>query len=200
MVASLGARSVVTGLYDNFGQALRGHEFHSYDANGFGMIDTHHRLAMYVRVRMSAGHYGYMPDGNTPHEYGARHYSRSIHFLMAGNVNVFAAVTEEMFFGFERVPFEAWENISNHDTCWRDAIDSLITQIYFESCQDVHSHLPEELREAPIRTHTLNGLDRVDFAQISFSRSEGDDYRYDLKKVEQSGHEFKFVPKITEPV
>ena len=81
MVASLGARSVVTGLYDNFGQALRGHEFHSYDANGFGMIDTHHRLAMYVRVRMSAGHYGYMPDGRI------RYAGRFVIFYQSGFFN-----------------------------------------------------------------------------------------------------------------
>lgn len=35
-------------------------------------------------------------------------------------------------------PDDSWENISNHDSCWRSAIRDACTKIYFDQCEQVN--------------------------------------------------------------
>lgn len=71
------------------------------------------------------------------------HASCSAHILLYaktenGSVRTFFARRERCFDRYTNVPDEQWENISNHDSCWSDAIRSKLTRIYFDLADEVN--------------------------------------------------------------
>lgn len=73
-------------------------------------------------------------------------------FYMAfcGNTSVFVASQDdeddEGLRYFEAIPSDDWENLSNHDSCWRDAVRSFLIRQYFEMCDEVHPDMrPRDL-------------------------------------------------------
>lgn len=53
-----------------------------------------------------------------------------VFFLMCGNTNVFAYTHQGGYRYRTELPWESFTNISNHDTCWRDAIRSFLSRLY----------------------------------------------------------------------
>jgi hypothetical protein len=158
----------VAFFYEQFCKQLRGNEFHIYDSHGFS-ITKHQRTALYVSVDVGASHYGYEKDGNTEHEYGARHYRKLVHFLITGNVHVWTVKADFTGFPLSKIKPEDWENVSNHDTCWRtDGIHNALVDAYFESTTYVQEHLPEEMRDAPKDVSTFSHIDRVELKEIVY--------------------------------
>lgn len=71
------------------------------------------------------------------------HRRMSIHFLLygiskSGSVRTFFASNDRCFAKARNISCEDWENISNHDSCWKDAIRSKISEVYFRMCQEVN--------------------------------------------------------------
>lgn len=67
-----------------------------------------------------------------------------VHFVLCGNTNVFAYCADKRF---NYLPFEEFENTSNHDSCWRtDGVDSYLTGLYFKWADEIRQgRAPREL-------------------------------------------------------
>jgi hypothetical protein len=59
-------------------------------------------------------------------------------FALCGNTNTFAQTLSLA----ERQSIENWENISNHDSCWKDEINSYMNKIYFDMANKVNPEVP----------------------------------------------------------
>lgn len=93
------------------------------------------------------------------HRFGRR---MSIHFLLhgvskSGSVRTFFATDDNCFTKARNIPYENWENISNHDSCWRDAIRSKVSEVYFHMCKEVNADREnaglESIAPRDIHTH-----------------------------------------------
>jgi len=87
---------------------------------------------------------------------------QSIHFLLygvskSGSVRTFFAEDENCFMKARNIPCERWENVSNHDSCWRDAIRSKVNEVYFRMCDEVNEDRVRLGLEkiAPVSMHTM---------------------------------------------
>jgi hypothetical protein len=57
----------------------------------------------------------------------------SIYFVLCGNTNVFVAPRHA---GYVLEPAD-FDNLSNHDVCWRDAIQKYLNNIYFKWSEEI---------------------------------------------------------------
>lgn len=76
---------------------------------------------------------------------GARQV-RGLYFVLCGNTNTFAYQGDI----FESAPpCDKFENISNHDTCWRDSANNFINKHYFEMAGEIGGpKAPVDLHQA----------------------------------------------------
>ena len=174
------AATLVCSLYDG----LRHLMSHEYNRDYI-----HDAVAFSVNTQFSD--YGYKEDGNTEHEYGSNEVRSYVHLILCGNVHVWAYVGDEC--DPLKAPVDEWENISNHDSCWRDSIDSFLTRHQHKCCDKVQEHLPEKMRKAPkdVSTHHILGRflgkDIFAFVTIKFERDEtSGSYRFKLLNVKPS--------------
>jgi len=122
--------------------------------------------------------------------------SRNIFFLLCGNTNVWIAEQdphkeERRWGGINSIPLDAWKNTSNHDSCWRsDGVESPLSQIYFDMCDEVNRQLPEEDRVAPKDLSMFNTFgfgDIVKHVTIVHAAVEPTDtYRRKIVEVEKT--------------
>ncbi|BCG50272.1 hypothetical protein [Ralstonia phage RP13] len=112
---------------------------------------------MYFRVQMSMSNYGYEKDGNTKHDDWERHAYRTVHIVLLDPHYVFAAVSHKEK-EFSTLDPREFENLSNHDSCWKSALDK-IDQVQSEMYEACFSHMPDEHRKAPVYVHPHNRLD-----------------------------------------
>lgn len=111
-------------------------------------------------------------------------------FVMCGNTNTFALVSRDPWY---KMPWEQFENISNHDTCWRSAIDSFLGGIYFRWAEEINAELPEDRRKAPkdLSQHCFIGLRKHRMCTVTYKTDpdkeknrHGDTYFKKLVNVE----------------
>ena len=142
--------AAIAGIYD---QVRRQNEVvTSYEGRQHVHYDNNflkdRSVALHLVLEVTADNHGYEHDGNTHHEEWERHFGKEMHFLMTGNHNVFLAVVDWKWNYLKDISNSAWKNISNHDSVWRDAIQSSITELMFEAWDHCFKHMPEEhLRE-----------------------------------------------------
>lgn len=96
---------------------------------------------LYFLIRIESNFHGYEKDGNTHHEEWKGSCRKNLHIIIFQNNRVFAAEFND---NIREIP-EEWKNLSNHDSCWRDAIQSYITSKCFETFDTVHKNAPEEV-------------------------------------------------------
>ena len=185
-ILEINANSLVCGLYDK----LRGLLHHGLVEHTPAGQLLHRYDALVVSISTSFSHYGFEPDGNTLHEYGERYVQNYCHFLLCGNVHVWAYVgpcSEPM-----DVPLDEWQNTSNHNSCWRSDGMRPLSKLYFDSCDEVQEHLPERLQQAPNDVHhyctagRFMGESVFGFVEITFRQSDQDNYGYKLTSVARS--------------
>ena len=126
--------------------------------------------------------------------------NRRTNFFIAvtAHRNVFIAVQppDTRWINFSAVPLEAWENTSNHDSCWRsDGIDSPLTRLYFEFSEQINNELSEngkyrENEVAPVLMHdhsTFNFITPFDLVKITKSKDTKDNsgYRKRIVSIEK---------------
>jgi hypothetical protein len=47
---------------------------------------------------------------------------------------------------WKEIELNRWENVGNHDTCWIDAVESRINEVYFSMCEKVNPNIaPKDL-------------------------------------------------------
>lgn len=181
-VLEVQASNLVCSLYDRF-RSLLTNDF----AEGKNRCE-----ALLVSISTQFSHSGYAEDGNTLHEYGSSEVYTYAHFILCGNVYVWSYTGPEG--NPVKVPLEQWKNTSNHDSCWRsDGVNSILSTLYFDSCEKVQSHLPDEMRKAPKDVPHYNTMGRFmgssifSFIDIKFKRSDDNlNYRFELTDVKPS--------------
>lgn len=184
------ADSIIYSVYQNY---LRGtNPFRPQYDDELPRIALRNSTAALFSMSLSSSYYG--EDGNINNDSHVW-----IHFILCGGVNVWAVVTDNPT--PENLELDAWENISNHDSCWRDAIRNLLSSIYFQECDFVQRMVPEAERAAPKDIHTYATLDRFGgdpfrLIHVWFDTIPGDHaYGYVIKKIEPSLFKLGVVEK-----
>jgi len=125
------------------------------------------------------------------------HSYRNIFIVFCGGTNVFIAsqnttTAENRWHGISSVPLDAWENTSNHDSCWRsDGLDSPLSNIYFEMCKEVNEHLPKDCKCPPIEMTSLNNFgtfglgDVFQRVTVTHAADKDDSYRRKIVNIER---------------
>lgn len=81
-------------------------------------------------------------------DYNKREAGKSIRFFyiaFCGNTSVFTASRERLkdsglgLRHFSEIQPEEWDNIGNHDSCWRDSVRSFLSEQYFAMCEEVNA-------------------------------------------------------------
>ena len=95
------------------------------------------KLGLHMEIDMDFADHGYGADGST-RERKSKNVRRSIHFLFVRPSNytkVLVWETPQDAVGLNRSPVyeqKEWFLASDHDSCWRDAVGSKLTDIYFD--------------------------------------------------------------------
>lgn len=142
-----------------------------------------HGLVVTLDLRMS--HFSLGGD-----EY---HRSALVHTVLCGNTSVFTCTTRG-FRKWNEIPFEEWENTSNHDSCWRT--DGL------RHFHLLHCKFADEMNEE-IRSHGSNGLAPREFntfvslgtiagrpwthVRVDHERTPGENYKRRLLSIVDQG-------------
>lgn len=115
-----------------------------------------------------------------------------LHFVLyspfGGSVHTFVA--EQNFDGHEELNELAWENTSNHDTCWRtDGLRSPISKVYFRMADEINAVLVEQGYEgvAPARMDSRASLawgsEVWKLINVRVKRVPGESYLHHLEIV-----------------
>ena len=149
----------------------------------FGYGVGKRKTALYIRIRMQKSYHGYLEDGNTLSGYKDRTVCDYLHYIFSGNVSVWFAATNSPFLDTDP---SKYKNTSNHDSCWSSDGLRDISRIYFEQCEKVQDHLPENLKVAPAYVSDFSLLEKVSLVEITINSSEGNRYGYDLTSLKRS--------------
>jgi hypothetical protein len=77
---------------------------------------------------------------------GLRHVdtteSRYVHVLFSGGTSVWVNEVDVL----SRTPdIDGWNNIGNHDSCWRDVLNDYLTNVYLALSEQVNSEFEEDV-------------------------------------------------------
>jgi len=113
---------------------------------------------------------------------GKNFADKRVYFAFCGNVHVFYAEVSRLNLPFSKV--KAWENTSNHDTCWTSDGLHNISRDYFELCHKVN------LAKAPIRIKTgvqFRPIEDVIPVVMTLQVAKDNSYRYELVRIVNKG-------------
>lgn len=85
---------------------------------------------------------------------------RETHFvLFCGNTNVFHVrePDDQNIFDISEIPLDAWDNPSNHDTCWRSDGMAWITKTYFAMAKELENRTRIEIAPKDCSDHSTLG-------------------------------------------
>ncbi len=101
-----------------------------------------------ITATVSMDWYGYEKDGNTKSRYKERHARREIAFVFTANTTVCAFTTDNLFdLKYQQdFDFGQFEHLSDHDSCWRDAVGSYLSKLSWAMYEEVYGHLPKRLK------------------------------------------------------
>lgn len=86
-----------------------------------------------------------------------------IWFVLAGNCNAFAYFTEKHMWESE-LPYAEFENISNHDSCWRSSVGDFLTKIYFQWAKEIN----DDKAPRDLSTHCFLGLSCHELVSVTY--------------------------------
>lgn len=183
---------VITTLVEQFLLARKRHALRPSDCGAFTVNDavpehTNVRTgtyALYFRVKIDQENFGYEKDGNTFHKEWPRRSVQVVHVIVTRNHNVFVAIGG---WAATRPGVEEFRNVSNHDSCWRDAIATEIRNVECELYEECFSHVPDEHRPAPVMVPPFIHLESSGFNAFTVVKVKGtydnEDYRYTLDEI-----------------
>jgi hypothetical protein len=99
------------------------------------------KLGLMINVDMQIADHGYGADGNT-RERKELNVRMAVHFLFRRSSNYTKVLSWQpkkdakgldMFPVYAKEPLD-WHLMSDHDSCWRDAVGSHLTDMYFAAC------------------------------------------------------------------
>lgn len=115
--------------------------------------------------------------------------SASVHFVMCGNVNTFAWHTEKRGEYYSK-NLSAFENISNHDSCWRSEVENKINGLYFKWAEAIRHKTKSRKAPKDMSTHTSFGIgsDAPSLVTVHYKAKPKDEQKlgniYNLVKLE----------------
>ena len=105
-------------------------------------------LALYGCIEVSCENYGYERDGNTYRAEWEALSKHWLHFVLHKYHRVYMAVTLKPI-RFDELNTLSWSNPSNHDSCYRSAVESEVAQYYSKAYKKCWDHVPAEHRRSP---------------------------------------------------
>lgn len=113
--------------------------------------DDAQNVGLHLAIEVSVDNHGYMKDGNTHVATREAHFFRVLHFIITNRHRVYYAVSEV----HRRPKPEEYVNLSNHDSCWRSALDK-IDECEFEGYEHCFCHpgIPESERGSFYDNHS----------------------------------------------
>lgn len=108
--------------------------------------------------------------------------------ILCGGTSVFAIKRQENHkrFHWEHVLNNDWINLSNHDSCWRDAIQTFLNEVFRDLCKQVNDDaIPAHLKtEVNLGFSELFKLVNVDLI-VDKKREPGNDYWKKIINIEK---------------
>lgn len=109
-------------------------------------------------------------------------------FIISGNTSVWYALPA--WDSREEIPLSEFINSSNHDSCWRDGVQTPLTKLYFELCEQVNEQRwKDHLKKvAPVAMNvytTFSWLGSPVFECVSVTDVHAEDYRRALVSVKK---------------
>lgn len=157
------------------------HDINQWESLGGG---EYRKPGLMVTLDITLADYSPCNEGKEPIQRRA-----DAHFVMCGNTNTFALLTGRAQ-RFE-IDWSKFENISNHDTCWRSAIGDFLNGVYFKWAEEINAELPKKKRKAPkdLSQHCFAGFTghrmlMVTYATDAERNRPGDSYFKKLLNVE----------------
>lgn len=92
---------------------------------------------------------GYEKDGNTHHPEWCNSFNGRLNIIITTRRKVFIALGDYKLsiISVKCLPdLSTWENVSNHDSCWKDAIDSALVDVCFNAHDEAFKNCPKELK------------------------------------------------------
>lgn len=145
---------------------------------------------LYFRVTVDGENFGY-DKKEKHHQAWERQYRRVIHIIVTEKHNVFVAVTELVGPEAKIPSFELWQNASNHDSCWNEALN-VINEVAGDAYHDIweRDFIPEAERPAPIAAFINIEFSNWHFGYRPFQVvmvkavwGDKDNYRFNLTEV-----------------
>lgn len=118
------------------------------------------------------------PDNRCDEDGNSRGFRGMIHFILCGNTTVFAYLGE-FTERFNEIDPSEFENISNHDSCWRESIHCFVNDIYFKWADQL---APDKAPKDLNTNCYLGCFTQHQFVKVEYHSAE--DHRYNLVSVE----------------
>lgn len=112
-----------------------------------------------------------------------REAREAVYVMYAGLHSIFYASAYDAdgsYRQLQQVPVDAWENTSNHDSCWRSDGFSFLSKIYFDMSKSTNDDKPP--CELSVYTNLGIGSNPVTKTQVMF-RMKKDGYHKNIVKV-----------------
>lgn len=157
-----------------------------------GMIPLTERpqTALYMIVDARLSHYG--KKTSTSWGRGTHHHLlfRAPHGVH-GAINTFHFEEPEKWLdpkdkGF---PWDRFENLSNHDSCWASSVDGKLSEAYFKMASSIMEEVKltqNSHKIAPCDMHQLNLIDRMSRVTVKLERVHDPKYGSDRYKVSEA--------------
>ena len=100
-------------------------------AQPFGIAEAGFPRGLVVTLDLSSSYY------TDDHEF---HRRGLLHTVFTANTSVFTAVSED-FKGWDQISLDAWNNTSNHDSCWRSDGMRTLSELYFRWAKEINEEM-----------------------------------------------------------
>ena len=152
---------------------------------------------IYFKIEISCNQHGYEKNGNTYHEKWKNSDRNNVHIIVVKPHKVFISIDNTFRWSSEinALIVENFTNASNHDSCWKDSIDSKLHELSIASWKEAYKFTPEKHIPAPVASDItcspciLNNK-LLKFVEIETEYLPNDCYHYKMKKIK----------KISDPV
>ena len=168
--------SVVIKLYEN----MVDRRYQKYwDPEVLESID----LAAYFVIEIESASYGYEKDGNTHHKEWVHTAQRFVHVVLHKHHRVYVAITKDSRLSAQSLlNLNKFKNLGNHDSCYRDSLESELSKLYFDVYQEAWQNIPQEHQKIPADSVqvSLQTLFRDVVQFVTITRARIDDAKESL--------------------
>lgn len=188
MSACIKVSKVIEALYTQFAfwrnTVMEGESIKA-DTRLSGMNPVTGGLHFCVQIRVEDS--GFEADSHTFHAEWANTSFKYLHIIITRWHNLHTAVGDSP--DIRKIKLSDWTNLSNHESCWNSAMDSFISENWFNAIEEAQAGRPEELRKPPYYYSECADISLSHFWGNVFQYVEiekgpmTDSYHYSLKAI-----------------